>query len=579
VRHGSVKSAKINPCPFCDRTYEAKWRLEKHMKLSHGGELVASEADSLKSCNVVNTHRVVETSLKQSLDVSCELNQPFKEDVDYEVKLSLVHGLTNGENQNITDENTWDNEAYIKNNIAVGVSAKSSLEQNYMQMKGKRDKSASNNRWLRSVPSQVDVPLQNARRGYRAEHPTLPDWCNSGPPHTCHLCIRSFTTKSHLIFHVRRTHADELGAVLFPCHICDRSCVSQTLLDKHVMLHNATAELGGPFRCDKCTRVYTTQASLHTHVRLRHLCVDTVYSCPSCVKTYVRQWRLDRHQRLVHSEAVKMGGVAKKEERSVFNIKKEEMSEFQTVPDHAPSPQHPCSSCTKSFGTKSHRAFHIRQVHPEVLGNSAELFACVLCSRSFVAQSRLDKHMTLHTMHAEAGSPFQCPLCKCTRLYATRKNLDAHVRARHSCTDVIYSCTVCPRTYVTQWRLDRHVRHAHNGKEGDSVSRGNVRGAHKIEGRDIGETNHVAIETDIHAPYVCCDCFARFRTKDAFLRHHVECHDIGSVDMSTDDDTLLTLVKSRDTLLVKEEEPMGTLDMSTCTFTCDVCLRIFPSQV
>jgi uncharacterized Zn-finger protein len=153
---------------------------------------------------------------------------------------------------------------------------------------------------------------------------------------------------------------------------------------------------------------------------------------------------------------------------------------------HLTPKMYTCSSCGEEFRKKTQLRQHRLAAH-----NEAE-FHCphVNCDKSFVCQSKLDKHMLSHTeqrfvctepdcmnvftrrcdlhrhmmahQRKDEQSDVACTHPGCDKTFKHRKNMLAHVRACHE-TEKRFVCGVagCGQSFGYKHVLDRHVQQIH----------------------------------------------------------------------------------------------------------------------
>ena len=119
-----------------------------------------------------------------------------------------------------------------------------------------------------------------------------------------------------------------------------------------------------------------------------------------------------------------------------------------------------CADCTKAFSTKQHLDDH-RRTH-----TGEKPYPCTWpgCPQAFALQSNLTAHLLVHVHTGD--KPYKCTAdtAKCTKAYASKRELLNHVAAWHNGEPRWQ----CPHAECGEWfnsSSDRslHVQKAHQG--------------------------------------------------------------------------------------------------------------------
>ncbi len=126
-----------------------------------------------------------------------------------------------------------------------------------------------------------------------------------------------------------------------------------------------------------------------------------------------------------------------------------------------------CDSCSRDFANKSALTKHIKNSHPELYRNSAQLpsHRCRICNKTFEKPSKLARHQATHKMEGliktenEEVTQWGCQIC--SRYFTNNVALTNHVRMTHP--DVYkkmekpkYICPYCGKECVSPSKLARH---------------------------------------------------------------------------------------------------------------------------
>ncbi|KAF7256498.1 Zinc finger protein [Paragonimus skrjabini miyazakii] len=109
-----------------------------------------------------------------------------------------------------------------------------------------------------------------------------------------------------------------------------------------------------------------------------------------------------------------------------------------------------CPDCGKVFTERSLLARHR-------VSHAAAKYICHLCSRPFVRDDKLKRH--IRCVHS-SERPFKCEFC--SKAFARKDKLQEHTR--HHNRDITFTCPVCAELFVMRSHLNRHLRGVHKLK-------------------------------------------------------------------------------------------------------------------
>ena len=179
------------------------------------------------------------------------------------------------------------------------------------------------------------------------------------------------------------------------------------------------------FNCNICEREFQSKIALTYHKNLMHTTDYTRVSCDMCNKTFASLNTLKSHQKYAHS-----------------NEKNEQ-----------------CTYCDKKFKQKRDLRFHLAKIHDvdlftEKYGESYEkaAFKCGKCESTFGYKKNLNAH--IRSKHSISVESFKCDKCKSEFRY--RKTLVDHVKRKHGTDQPKFECNVCRKTFLQKKVLVKH---------------------------------------------------------------------------------------------------------------------------
>ncbi|XP_055632032.1 gastrula zinc finger protein XlCGF52.1 [Toxorhynchites rutilus septentrionalis] len=193
-------------------------------------------------------------------------------------------------------------------------------------------------------------------------------------PFKCYHCDRTFSSKSHKMFHEEIHRSQRL-----PCKQCDKSYQHQRDLDIHMREH----ETNTVHKCNKCLEHFESQVALLRHKR-KHAEIKR-FECDQCEMTFSLKGNLTKHANIIHAK------------KKLFK----------------------CDQCDKTFYRNNALKFH-------KLNHTQRSFQCNSCAKVFVDSRNLERHLKTHIALKE----FKCDLCG---ISSSRKdNILRHAKSFHS---------------------------------------------------------------------------------------------------------------------------------------------------
>ncbi|XP_015172124.1 PREDICTED: zinc finger protein 883-like [Polistes dominula] len=186
--------------------------------------------------------------------------------------------------------------------------------------------------------------------------------------------------------------------------------------------------------------------------------------------------------------------------------------------------------------------------------NSERKYICNYegCNLAYFKQSRLDRHIRLHT----GERPYKCYFPECTKAYTNSSHLRRHIET-HNLTKKRLECSKCSLTLSNYYNLKRHYARVH-----DNVLTCNECNEKFIKKRQL--IRHIALHNNVM--YNCSQCDKKLTTMN-YLKRHEELHKKGNKSYPC---PLCSEVFTKWILLVKHKKAHHIKD-----FKCYQCKKVF----
>ncbi|KAJ2939988.1 hypothetical protein O0L34_g6697 [Tuta absoluta] len=268
-------------------------------------------------------------------------------------------------------------------------------------------------------------------------------------PMQCQFCEKVINTPSYYKIHLR-THSGERP---FKCYICGRGFITSSKMHRHVLTHpeyrdgeaEAKADIGeetvkaevgdneelkeevkqedgedGKNKKKRKTKKGKTAAvkspldydKTKGYKKYR----KRPHACPYCNKRFLHLDTLDVHKKTHEGQVVVLK----------CNFCLEEMADEEALRSHEATHTGPrpysCTICNRTYTKKETMIYH-RKTHSGG-GSKSTLFICDICSKSFNAQCKLQRHIVSHNTE-KFVLRYECPVC--AHMFHTKYHVKMHL--------------------------------------------------------------------------------------------------------------------------------------------------------
>lgn len=258
----------------------------------------------------------------------------------------------------------------------------------------------------------------------------------------CRTCGNGFKSESELEEHVQSNCANV--NLHLSCGVCNLKFSMYDTRRKHVMSsHKKTSE----FYCHHCGKCFDNMELLTEHFTTHK--EDRIFMCEFCNKCFFEKRNLVDHRDL-HS-------TSKNWQCHICNryyISSKSLQRHIKLHLNKSSCTKSCKHCDEKFSTVEQVNLHVAEAHSELM-EGLEL-KCKVCSRTFLDNSRLLKHMQVH----DGKNTYTCQLCK-NQYDANYLPQWKHMKKEHPAeyqanAKKTYYCHICDFSTFYKQRLDRH---------------------------------------------------------------------------------------------------------------------------
>ena len=258
----------------------------------------------------------------------------------------------------------------------------------------------------------------------------------------CTLCDKEFTQRNLLLRHIDETH-EEVAPHL--CTLCNKKFKSLKALKMHRRCAHGDEK---QFQCEECSEWFKYKEQLRSHARRAHT-IPQQHICTVCKKTFTRKSDLYFHSKSCTTETFDgtsyrcdFPGCDKKfpnNKKVYFHRYNCHIKRFK------------CTHCDKAFGQKVELNIHMGHHGAE------KKFMCHLCSKVFIVQDLLRKHMVIHQNRTKS---FKCD--QCDSAYYEQSQLRHHIKLKHK-GEIKHLCNICGASLTSATNLRQHML-THSGE-------------------------------------------------------------------------------------------------------------------
>ncbi|KAI5634114.1 zinc finger protein Xfin [Phthorimaea operculella] len=260
-------------------------------------------------------------------------------------------------------------------------------------------------------------------------------------PMQCELCEKTINSHSYYKIHLRTHNGDRP----FKCYICGRGFITSSKMHRHVLTHpeyrdgeeEAKEENGDSVKEEGAENEEVKQeneeAGKTNKKRKSKKEKKAALKLPKDGKGY-KKYRKRPHaciycnKRFLHLDTLQVHKKTHEGEAVVLkcNFCLEEMADEEILKTHEATHEGPrpylCTICNRTYTKKETMIYH-RKSHSGGGAKSCE-FICDICSKSFNAQCKLQRHLVSHNTE-KFVLRYECPVC--AHMFHTQYHVKMHL--------------------------------------------------------------------------------------------------------------------------------------------------------
>lgn len=239
-------------------------------------------------------------------------------------------------------------------------------------------------------------------------------------------CGKSFTRLSNLVAHKRQ----HLGIKKYVCRL--EGCVARFMSHQERIRHERAHD-NKTFLCTigHCSLRFLTEALLLEHQASFHLILD----CPHCDESFANRLHRDRHVQQKHNDVqVRSHGpiasTSMENNRRSLQLVTEQIASGSITAksiEHSALPLRTALDNGQRFDISKLSSLKDREI-PRAKSVFRQ-FTCPQCSYSTSEKKKLERHKSVHST---ASKSFKCELEQCPMVFATKNQLELHLKSRHA---------------------------------------------------------------------------------------------------------------------------------------------------
>ena len=452
----NCKVKRFFQCDFCEKRFEIKAMLQRHVMLSHEGP----------------TARIFKCRLCKGA---------FASDQRRIKHISRVHSNVKAINFPCSFcDDQFPSESLLVQHLALHKQLKS------FKCSACKLQWASKNSWIRHMLVQHSSELQLPAASKTLKHKGVRQR-NNDKPHECDKCDRAFKTAWQLWCHTRG-HAKEYTQLQIEHNYAKRPDFSvsfrdviftkkRTLTNRLAAAAAAHSDRSTYYACSACGEQFHSKTSWLNHTMVPNS-KCRVLQCPVCKSSFRKEAKFDEH--LLHAHCLNIRSLTCVSCSLTF-VAKSSLLSHGSSPSHrqraaTATNGHQCNECAKVFKRKGYLTRHVQQVHQD-----EKPLICCICSKVFKIAADLKHHERFHNNPKDLeiedsgnqrantvdslkrrittkGSEYKCR--KCNWKFMTSIALQVHNVLIHD-GKAMYWCSACGRRFVDKVMLMLHCARFH----------------------------------------------------------------------------------------------------------------------